>query len=120
MVIGGDLNFTLGAHQISGPKARVDPLANFFINLLQNIKMVDLAPQNLKPTWINRRHGEDRIEKTLDKFLMEESLQGRDLMFKQWVYSGVELDHMTICLETLRNPKKSSKPLQIYCCLDKK
>ena len=50
VVIGGDLHFTLGAHEIWGPRARVDLLANFFSNLLQNIKMADLDPQNLKTT----------------------------------------------------------------------
>ena len=112
VVIGGDLNFTLGAHEISRPRARVDPLANFFSNLLHKIKMVDLSPQKLKPIWTNRRHGEDRIEKILDKFLMEESVHGRDLMFKQWVDLGVDSDCMPICLETLRKPKKPAKPFK--------
>ena len=114
MVIGGDINVTLGAHEIWGPKSRVDPLTIFFSNLLQNIKMVDLDPQKLKPTWTNRRHGEDRIEKILDKFLMEESLLGRDLMFKQWVDSGVDSYHFPICLEILRNPKKLAIPFK-FC-----
>ena len=46
MVINGDLNFTLGAHEIWEPKARVDPLSSFFSNILQSIKMVDLDPQS--------------------------------------------------------------------------
>ena len=68
VVIGGDVNFTLGDHEISGPRERVDPLAKFFINLLQNIKMVDLDPQKIKQTWTNRRSGEDRIAKSLTNF----------------------------------------------------
>ena len=69
VVIGGDLKFTLGAHEIWGPTMMVDPSAKFFSNLLQNIKTVDLDPQNINPTSTNRRHGEDRIEKGLDRFL---------------------------------------------------
>ena len=34
MAINGDLNFTLGAHEIWEPKARVDPLSSFFSNIL--------------------------------------------------------------------------------------
>ena len=47
MIIGGDLNFTLGAHEIWGLKARTDPLSPFFSNLLQNLKLIDLDPQKL-------------------------------------------------------------------------
>ena len=50
LIIDGDLNFTLGAHEIWGPKARTDPLAPYFSNLLMDSKLVDLDPQILKPT----------------------------------------------------------------------
>ena len=44
LIIGGDLNFTLGAHEIWGPKARIDPLAPYFSNILMESKLVDLDP----------------------------------------------------------------------------
>ena len=44
VVLGGDLNFTMGIHEIWGPNARMDPLAAFFKNLVQNLKLVDLDP----------------------------------------------------------------------------
>ena len=50
LIIGGDLNFTLGVHEIWDIRKRKDPLASFFSNLLHNLKMVDLDPQNLKPS----------------------------------------------------------------------
>ena len=99
LVIGVDLNFTLVAHEIWGLRARVDPLESFFDNLLQKIQMVDLDPQKLKPTWTNRITGEDMIAKILDIFLLVENMLERDLMFRQWVDSGTDLDHMPICLE---------------------
>ena len=114
LVIGGNMNFTLGVHELWGPRARVDPLASFFSNLLQNIKMVDLDPQKLKPTWTNRRTGEDRIAKRPDRFLLVESLLGRDLMFKQWMDSGANSDNMPIFLESLNNPKNPSIPFK-FC-----
>ena len=50
LIIGGDLNFTMGAQEIWGPKARMDPLSHYFSNLLLELKLIDLDPQNLKPT----------------------------------------------------------------------
>ena len=87
LIIRGDLNFTLGAHEIWVPRVRLDTLSPFFGNLLHNLKLVDLDPQKLKPTWTNRRMGEDWIAKWLDRFLMAENLLEKYLMFKQWVYS---------------------------------
>ena len=34
LIIGGDLNFTLGAHEIQGPKAQTYPSSPYFTNLL--------------------------------------------------------------------------------------
>ena len=83
MIIGGDLNFTLGEHEIWGPKARVDPLAPSFTNISMDSKLIDLDHQVLKPTWTNRRVGEERIAKRLDIFLISEDLLEGDFMFKQ-------------------------------------
>ena len=63
LIIGGDLNFTLGAHEIWGSRARLDTLALFFINHLHNLKLVDLDPHKLKPTWTNKIMGEEWIAK---------------------------------------------------------
>lgn len=34
LVLGGDLNFSVGRVEAWGPSAREDPLMNFFLNLL--------------------------------------------------------------------------------------
>ena len=44
VVIGGDLNFTHGVHEIWGPNARTNSFSTFFKNLLHNLKLVDLEP----------------------------------------------------------------------------
>ena len=59
MIIGGDLNFTIVTHEIWVPNVRVDPLVDFFQNLLQSLKLVDLDPQNPKSSWTNKRIGKD-------------------------------------------------------------
>ena len=63
VVIVGDLNFTLGGHEIRGPNARTDSLDTFFKNLLENLKLVNMEPQNLNPTWTNIIYGENQIAK---------------------------------------------------------
>eukprot|EP00253_Pinus_taeda_P028429 PITA_28429 len=63
MVVGGDLNFSLGRAEAWGPSAREDPLSDFFYHALLDKKLTDPAPIKLKPTWRNRRSGEDRIAK---------------------------------------------------------
>ena len=113
LIIGGDLNFTLGAHEIWGPKARTYPLAPFFINLLQNLKLIDLDPIKLNPYWTNIRVGEDIIAKRLDRFLLAENILDENLMFKQWVDSGADSNHLPICIEILKNPSKQANPFKL-------
>ena len=80
-------------------------MAPYFVHLLQASQLVDLDPMKLKPTWTNRRIGEDRIAKRLDRFVLVERMLSMDLMIKQWVDSIGDSDHMPICLEILRKPK---------------
>ena len=99
LIIEGDLNLTMGSHEIWGPKARTNPLASYFSNLLLELKLIDLDPHNLKPTWTNRRVGEERIAKRLDRFMITEDLLEEEFMSKQWVDSRANSDHLPICLE---------------------
>ena len=57
LVLGGDLNFSLGLSEIWGVKARVDVLTNFFTNLLESLGLVDINPMVSIPTWTNHRVG---------------------------------------------------------------
>lgn len=95
--MGGDLNFYLGALEIWGPKATLDPLTNFFIHQLDQARLVDVEPPKLNPTWRNRRVGEDRIAKRLDRFLVGEDLTSSTFQLRQWVDGGGELDHNPLC-----------------------
>ena len=74
VILGGDLNFSLGSSEIWGPRAIVDPLEEYFKNHLVQRDLVDLNQIKLNPTWRNRRVGEDRISKRLDRFLIADSL----------------------------------------------
>ena len=66
----GDLNFTIATHEIWVPNAIVDPLEDFFQNLLQSLKLVDLDPQKLKSNWTKKRTRKNLIAKRLYRFLV--------------------------------------------------
>ena len=57
LIIPGDLNFTLLATDIWGQSALPDPLCSYFVQLLTCMKMVDVAPTCIGPTWKNGRSG---------------------------------------------------------------
>ena len=85
MVVGGDLNFTLGQNEIWGPHAHADPLEGFFLQRLVEKNLLDIEPVKLKPTWSNNRGGEARVAKRLDRFLVAEQLVDRFFLVRQWV-----------------------------------
>jgi hypothetical protein len=63
MILGGDLNFSLGTIEVWGPRARADPLTYFFRHFISEVGLSDLTPIKLGPTWRNKRMGEDHIAK---------------------------------------------------------
>jgi hypothetical protein len=50
VILGGDLNFSLGLSEVWGMHAREDPLAGYFTQKLVACKLVDIEPTRLKPT----------------------------------------------------------------------
>eukprot|EP00253_Pinus_taeda_P033955 PITA_33955 len=112
MVVGGDLNFSLGRIEAWGPSAREDPLTEFFIHFLQDHNLIDPSPISLSPTWRNRRSGEDRIAKRLDRFLISEGLIRLVPLFRQWVEATGNSDHFPIFLELSFPPPKPPAPFK--------
>ena len=74
MIIGGDLNFSVGATESWGPRARVDSLSDFSISNLMGNKLLYIELTNPKPSWRNHCVGEDRIAKRIDIFLVVEAM----------------------------------------------
>ena len=70
LVVGGDLNFSLGHSKIWGVKARVDVLTDFFTHLFEDLGLIDITPLDSRPTWYNRRIGSESICKRLDRLLL--------------------------------------------------
>jgi hypothetical protein len=70
LIIGSDFNFSLCLAEVWGPRDRVDPLSDFFMNLLDQCVLVDVAPVKIAPTWRNKQTGEERVAKRIDRFLV--------------------------------------------------
>jgi exonuclease III len=49
LILGGDLNFSLGAAEVWGPSARPDQLSALFTHLLSANGLLDIAPRKLNP-----------------------------------------------------------------------
>ena len=99
LVFGGDLNFSLGHSEIWGVHAQVDPLTNFFHNLLERLGIVDINPLVSIPTWSNRRVGSKGICKRLDCLLVSADLLDCDFLLKQWIGCGGVSDHQPIFMQ---------------------
>ena len=63
MVLGGDLNLSLGAFEIWGVVVQLDNLSELFIGNLEQVRLLDIEPSKLTPTWTNIRTREAPIEK---------------------------------------------------------
>jgi len=78
LMLAGELNFTTGADEVCGPMTHLDRHANYFIELIKDHSLVDLAPNVFVPMWKNGRVGGAGIAKRLDHILIAESLLNDD------------------------------------------
>ena len=83
LIIGGDLNFSLGQAEVWGPHAKPDLLSDYFTRLLVDKGWLDVEPVILKPTWKNNRWGEGRVAKRLDRFLISERIMDNRHLVRQ-------------------------------------
>ena len=88
LIIGGDLNFSLGQTKVWGPHARPDSLTDYFTRNLVDRNWLDVEPCVLKPTWKNNKCGEGRVVKRLDRFLVTEQIVYNHQLIRQWVGKG--------------------------------
>lgn len=79
IVVGGDLNVSLGLSESWGPMAQANPLADFFLNKLWMGKFIDVDLLKEKPTWRNKRVREAMVAKCLDQFFIKEYLAAKYL-----------------------------------------
>jgi len=112
VILGGDFNLTLGASEVWGPRAVQDVLKNFFIQAFARKDLLDILPPKLVPTWRNKRAGEQRVAKRLDRFLVTESLALGVEIVRQWVETGGISDHCPIFLEFRGRRRKPPSPFK--------
>lgn len=74
IIIGGDLNISLGFLESWGNHAQVDALLYQFETLLETHNLVDAPTAKKQPTWRNNRVGEASLARRLDRFLTKEGL----------------------------------------------
>jgi hypothetical protein len=65
-IVGGDFNLTMFSREIWGVKAQLDNLNDFFTSSFEKVKLVDMEPIKLVPTWRNFIMGDVAIGKCLD------------------------------------------------------
>jgi hypothetical protein len=74
LILGGDLNFSLGEAEIWELKDIPDPQSDYFSHKLGVRGLIDIELAKLNPTWRNKRVGEDRIAKIIDSFFYLEQI----------------------------------------------
>jgi len=99
IILGKDLNFSIGFVESWGHHSQIDPLSAFFENILENHNLIDIPSTKIKPTWRNNRTGEDSFARRLDRFLIKERLLSMGFRYRQWVGSRGISNHLPIYLE---------------------
>jgi len=77
IILGGDLNFTMGFCESWGHAAQVDPFSETISTLLNEHHWIDMPMAKLQHTWSNNRSGDQSLARRLDRFLIKESLHNR-------------------------------------------
>lgn len=72
IILGGDLNFSLGFMESWGHLVQVDGLIDVITNLLEYHHWIDIPSAKIQYTWKNNRIGEHGLAKRLDRFLIKE------------------------------------------------
>lgn len=99
LILAGDLNLTLPAEETWGMGNAMDPLSDFFNQIFEAEKLVDIVPNAIVPTWSNGRCGGADIAKRLDCFFMFESLCDSIGRYRSWTYFVGISDHKAVILQ---------------------
>eukprot|EP00253_Pinus_taeda_P013368 PITA_13368 len=109
IILGGDLNFSLGFSESWGHLAQVDGLTNTISTLLEEHQWVDIPSTRIQHTWTNNRSGDHSLARRLDKYLIEEAFLNTNPCIRQWVGTGEHEDHTGGFIRKLRELKRISK-----------
>lgn len=110
IILGGNLNFSIGFSESWGHLAQIDPLSDYFGQLLEDHHWIDLPSTKLQFTWKNNRSGDQSLARRLDHFIMKEGLCSLFPRARQWVGSGGISDHRPIFLEIEARQQAQNAP----------
>ena len=57
LIVGGDLNLTIFFIEVCGYNSILDPLTKYFKHFFHEMKLIDVFPNQMDPTWINDKVG---------------------------------------------------------------
>lgn len=112
IILGGDLNFSIGFGESWGENAQVDHLSDITEKLLEYHHLIDILMVKPQPTWRNCRIWEASLSRCLDRFLIKESLLHRLSLYIQWVGPGGISDHSPILMEIFGPSQKPRSPFE--------
>ena len=112
LIMGGDLNFSIGEAKIQGDKARVDLLINYFFSKISRGILFNIEHVKLRPTWKNKRIKPYRIKKRLDRFLTSKKFVEISLRVREWVGSRQGSHHYPIFLDMVGDSQKLTNPFK--------
>ena len=112
LILVGDLNLTLSTTEVWGQNARSDALANFFISLFEQKKLISLQLICLEHTWKNNRTGDQEISKRMDRFLISKEICQDHLVLKTAMETWGLSDHRPITLSVTIPEEKSPTPFK--------
>ena len=112
VILGCEFDLFLGCAEVWGSKIVLDALESFFINAFVQNDLLDISPIKLSPTWRNKRTGENRVSKRLDRFLVVDRLVLECYLVRQWVDCGGESDHCPIFFEIQGRSRKPPSPFK--------
>jgi hypothetical protein len=109
LIVGGDLNFTISSQDMWGNSSRIDLLAYYFLNIIQAIGLVYIQPNQMTPTWRNKRVGT-----TGQKYWIVFSTTFLDnhRKMRSWTINSTISDHNLICLQYEKDVHKYDPPFK--------
>eukprot|EP00253_Pinus_taeda_P016512 PITA_16512 len=114
LILGGDLNFSIGHAKSWGHRAQRDSLSNYFLSELEAHHLIDIPSAKPQATCRNNRTGDDSLARRLDRFLVKEKVLDLGLQIRHWVRTRGISDHLPIYLEIVGGREKPKGPFK-FC-----
>jgi hypothetical protein len=113
LILGGDLNFTQFAREIWGSSRRLDPMASYLNQQLQDVGLIDVEPVEFLPTWRNGRVFQENVAKRLDRFLIDERPADAEFRYRSWVVNVKTYDHMLVVFQIDKGQERIKYPFKL-------